>query len=176
MKNYLKAGFCIFLVLSSCNDEKDGQFEKSYSLFCWPSKTPCDNREYGIEFSYKTLVISADTPNITYRRTATLVCCRYIEALVDTLAAFNDSLINHKNNLLGDLDLRCNIGPDIEVFVNYSIDLGLAKPFTYSSLGFTDKSHPFGFTLDVPQQEYFSSFRNDVLAIYRKCCLREKDN
>ncbi|MCC6972046.1 MAG: hypothetical protein IT434_17680 [Phycisphaerales bacterium] len=94
MKNYLKAVFCVFLLLLSCKGDKGEPVEKSYALFCWPSKTPCDNLEYGIEFSYKTLVISPDSPNIVYRRTATLVCCRYIEALVDSLAAFNDSLIN----------------------------------------------------------------------------------
>lgn len=175
MKHYLKASFGVFLLLVSCNDDKSDPIEKSYALFCWPSKTPCENREYGIEFSYKTLVISANNPNIEYRRTATLVCCRYIEALVDSLSAFNDSLINHKNKLSGDLELHCNIGPDIEVFVFYSIVFGAGKPFSYASFGFKDKTHPTGFMLDVPQEEYFSTFRKDVLAIYRKCCLREEE-
>ena len=75
---------------------------------------------------------------------------------------------------MSDLELHCHIGQDIEVFVCYSIDFGGGKPLSYSSPGCKDKAHPSGFILDVPQGEYFNLFRDEVLAIYGKCCLREE--
>ena len=95
MKSLVKtlAGFLIsgFSLLISC-DDKEAKMEttgKTYSLFCWPSKTPCDNREFGIEFSYTHMVVdlTQGNANISYPIVATLVCCRYINELIDTLAA-----------------------------------------------------------------------------------------
>jgi hypothetical protein len=180
MRNYLKAvaGFLFPVILFSCNDEEKDIREKGYSLFCWPSKTACDNREYGIEFSYRAIVITAGTgsPQVSSPRIATMVCCRYVEDLIDSLTAFNDSLKTHRDQNSGDFSRRCRIGPDIEVYGSYSFSWQGFKPFTFSTLGFKDMANPYGFDLSVPQFEYFDAFRDEVMAMYRKCCLREEDN
>lgn len=173
MRNYLNvlAGF-IFLALSfSCNDEEKQLEEKGYSIFCWPSKTPCENREYGLEFSYYQYVIDVNT-GISRQRVATLICCRYIQELVDTLTAYNDTLTKHRDQPLGNLDKKTTIGP-YEIYVNTTIDWGSGKSISF--FGFGDNSHPFGFNMYLPQFEFFDAFREEVLRKYRKCCLREEE-
>jgi hypothetical protein len=175
MRTYLKVAVVCFIlpVFFSCKDEEKDLQEKGYSLFCWPSKTPCDNREYGIEFSYRKIVISP--AGVTNPRVATLVCCQYIEPLMDSLRVYNDSLKNHRDHPLGSFSRRCRIGPDIEVHVDYSFSMNAFKPSTFSTLGFSDLANPYGFDLWLPQFEYFDAFYKDVMAMYRKCCLRQED-
>lgn len=174
MRNYLSAvtGFIFFVLTGSCNDEQKTLRDKGYSLFCWPSKTACENREYGIEFSYPTVRIDMATGTINQERIATLVCCRYIQELIDTLTAYNDTLTKHRDSPLGNLDKRTTIGP-YEVYVNMTINW--QKGQSISFFGFSDNSHPFGFSMYVPQLEYYNSFRDEVMALYRKCCLREEN-
>lgn len=177
MKNYLKvvAGLFVSALIFSCNDEEKDLKEKGYSFFCWPSKTPCNNREYGIEFSYNMTRIEMINGQwqASERRVATLICCRYIQELVDTLTAYNDTLKKHRNGPLGNLDKRCTIGPGIDVFVNYNTNWQTGKSMSF--FGFSDTNHPFGFTMYVPQFDSFDAFRDELMKKYRKCCLREEE-
>lgn len=177
MRNYLKvvAGFFIPAIIFSCNDEEKDMEEKAYSLFCWPSKTACDNREYGVEFSYRAIILDATTGQVSQPKIATLICCRYIQPLIDSLSAYNDSLKKYRDEELGSFQRKCTIGNDIEVFVSYSLTVGF-KPGSLSMLGFIDHANPYGFHLYLPQHENFNSFKNDVMSMYRKCCLREKND
>jgi hypothetical protein len=177
MKNYLKAaaGFFVSAIIFSCNDEGKELKEKGYSLFCWPSKTPCNNREYGIEFSYKMIRIEMVNGQLqaSEQRVATLICCQYIQELIDTLTDYNNALKNHKAGGQGNLDKRCAIGPDIEVFVNYTVNWQTGKSISF--FGFSDRNHPFGFTMYVPEGDHFAAFRDELMKMYKKCCLRESE-
>lgn len=177
MRLFLQAIVCCITTALcwSCNDEEIKRKEKGYSFYCWPSKTPCENREHGIEFSYNIIRISMQNGQMQSReeRVATLICCRYIQELIDTLSAYNDYLKKYRFNPPGRMTKICMIGPDIEVFVNYTQGWQTGKAL--SSLGFSDINHPFDFTMHVHQFDAFDAFRNDLLNIYRKCCLRESD-
>ena len=117
MRGYLKIVTAIFLLafIFSCNDEEDLEKDldaKGYSLYCWPSKTACDNKEYGIEFSYRGVVFTLPGQPVVLPRLATLVCCSYIQSLIDTLTVYND-LLKTSRQQGTNLNRSCDIGPDI---------------------------------------------------------------
>ena len=177
MKTYLKVTACFIAtaLVFSCNDQEKDLKEKGYSFFCWLSKTPCNNRGHGIEFSYSMVKIEMLNGQLQSReqRVATLICCRYIQGLIDTLITYNDTLRNYRAGPLGNMNKSCTIGPDITVFVNYSTNWQTGKSVSF--FGFSDKNHPFGFTMYVPQFDSFGAFRDELLEQYRKCCPREED-
>ncbi len=180
MKNYLKVLLGSFLLIAfiSCDDEEDKKLfrERGYLLYCWPSKTPCDNKERGIEFSYWTTFITLPGETPTYPRVATLICCRYLQAIIDTLAEYNKLLIEYRNGDKGNLKRSCLIGPGIEVYVEHTVNWNQGKPYSTSALGFKDNQHPFGFDFSVPSLEFFDPFKDEFLAKYKECCGNEEEH
>src|SRR5687768_5032209 len=178
MRGYLKIVTAIFLhtFIFSCNDEEDLEKDldtKGYSLYCWPSKTACDNKEYGIEFSYRGAVITLPGQPVVLPRLATLVCCTYIQSLIDTLTVYND-LLKTRRQQGTNLNRSCDIGPDITVHVEYSTG-GLTQPKSFALLGFRDRNHPRGFDISIPSFEDFDAFKEDLMAKQEECCSREED-
>lgn len=176
---------CIFLLLvgllAGCNGPEPGnEVEKGYSIYCWPSKTPCNNREYGLEFSskiYRIELVNGRT-EIKEERTATLICCSNIQALIDTLKDYNADLIRHRDQGIGNMDRSCTIPPNITIFANRRSDWGTGKSLSF--FGFRDnetgQGDSFPFTLYVPQYEDFEVFMNELIEKYRKCCSGEDRN
>ena len=165
---FLILALCIFF--GACKDKEQSATD-DYGIFCWPSKTPCKNREYGLEFSEKVIRIEMVNGQLQARegRMATLICCSYIQALMDTLKSFHAALTDHRLNGGEDLDKSCNISPDIRVFVNRTFDFNNMKSISF--FGFSDEENSFVYY--VPQFEHFEGFINELSLKYRKCCLRE---
>ena len=180
MKNYLRVTGVIFLLIAflSCDNEEDEKLfrERGYLLYCWPSKTPCENREKAIEFSYWTSFLTLDGKEPAYPRVATLVCCRYLRALIDTLTEYNRLLVEYRHGDKGNLKRSCMIGPDIEVYVEHTVRGNTEKPSSTSALGFKDNGHTAGFNFSVPSLGFFEAFLEEFVAKYRECCGEKEED
>ena len=167
--------FSTLLVLTttlfSCDEEKDLR-EKGYSFFCWPSKTACQNREYGVEISTSKIVIEMVNGQLQAKevRVATLVCCSDLERLIDTLIKYHDELIQARQ-AMRNFQKECMINEDIRVNASYDMPL-MGKSIWWFS--FTDINNPFGFTLFLPIEEGFQAFINELREKYKECCERRQ--
>ncbi|MCU0404611.1 MAG: hypothetical protein MUE99_08680, partial [Chitinophagaceae bacterium] len=131
----------LWMVMGMSCREKQQNDIKDYGFYCWPSTTPCKNREYGMEFSYKMTLIEMVNGQLqtTEGRVATLICCSDIPALMDTLRRFNDTLMAHREKGSGDLEKSCVLPPNIRVFLNRTYDWNSGKSLSF--FGFTDQDH-----------------------------------